>query len=385
MFGENLFGETIAPEQHGSTLAENWDYPPFSVFNARDGWWQERKRQWLTLGIKSELGRDDGVLFPNQDHLNSIMDQRKGVNGKPVNVAPGGSPRPLDRMKAARAANGKPVDPTPRGTSGAMGSVKQIDFYRDQKSAEGLTFGELPNYDGADRHISGTSIFDPVICELMYRWFCPKDGTVLDPFAGGSVRGIVAAKLGFKYVGMDLRKEQVEANREQWLAIGPILGDVPEPTWLAGNSKTDLPDIQADFVFTCPPYGDLEVYSDLPGDLSGMHHCDFLVAYHRIIDAAASRLKNDRFACFVVGDFRDDKGNYRNFLGSTIDGFEWAEMQLYNEAILVTAVGSLPIRTGRQFASGRKLGKTHQNILVFVKGDGKMAARVMNGQKELAL
>jgi len=40
---------------------------------------------------------------------------------------------------------------------------------------------------------------------------------------------------------------------------------------------------------------------------------------------------------------------------------------------LVTSVGSLPIRVGRQFASGRKLGKTHQNVLVFVKGDGKKA------------
>lgn len=44
-----------------------------------------------------------------------------------------------------------------------------------------------------------------------------------------------------------------------------------------------------------------------------------------------------------------------------------------NEAILLTAVGSLPIRVGKQFASGRKLGKTHQNVLCFVKGDGKRA------------
>ena len=46
---------------------------------------------------------------------------------------------------------------------------------------------------------------------------------------------------------------------------------------------------------------------------------------------------------------------------------------LYNEAILVTAVGSLPIRVGKQFSSGRKLGQTHQNVLVFVKGDPRKA------------
>lgn len=37
--------------------------------------------------------------------------------------------------------------------------------------------------------------------------------------------------------------------------------------------------------------------------------------------------------------------------------------------------GGEPIRAGKQFASGRKLGKTHQNVLVFVKGDGKAATQ----------
>ena len=36
---------------------------------------------------------------------------------------------------------------------------------------------------------------------------------VLDPFAGGSVRGIVASQLGRGYLGIELAAEQVEANR----------------------------------------------------------------------------------------------------------------------------------------------------------------------------
>ena len=71
---------------------------------------------------------------------------------------------------------------------------------------------------------------------------------------------------------------------------------------------------------------------------------------------------------------RDSKnGIYRNFVSDTIAAFQDAGAMLYNEAILVTAVGSLPIRVGKQFASGRKLGKTHQNVLVFVKGNPKKA------------
>ena len=41
------------------SLAAKFLLPPFSVLNAREGWWQDRKRAWLALGIQSELGRGD--------------------------------------------------------------------------------------------------------------------------------------------------------------------------------------------------------------------------------------------------------------------------------------------------------------------------------------
>jgi hypothetical protein len=149
--------------------------------------------------------------------------------------------------------------------------------------------------------------------------------------------------------------------------------------WHIGDSASALPEVEldeggADFLFSCPPYGDLEQYSDDPADLSNMELAAFEEAYHRIIAAAVARLKPDRFACFVVGDYRGPgHGFYRNFIGSTVSAFEAAGAGLYNEAILVTAIGSLPIRAGRTFKATRKLGKTHQNILVFCKGDPRKA------------
>lgn len=233
-----------------------------------------------------------------------------------------------------------------------------------EKIAEGDIEGGM-----ASGH-TGTSIFDPVLCELAYRWFCPPDGTVLDPFAGGSVRGIVASVLGRKYFGVDLSEAQVAANRAQ-LAIATG----PEPVWIVADAK-DIDDADigiCDMIFTCPPYGDLEVYSEDPRDLSTMDANAFFLAYKRIIKAACSKLKDDRFAVIVVGDYRDKQGYYRNLPGETVDAFEKAGLHLYNEAILVTAAGSLPIRAREQFTTSRKLGKTHQNVLVFVKGDPKKA------------
>jgi len=216
---------------------------------------------------------------------------------------------------------------------------------------------------------SGTSIFDPVLCELAYRWFAPLGGTVLDPFAGGSVRGIVASRLGLPYYGVDLRAEQIAANREQ---AGRIARD-PQPVWIMGDS-VKLPELlpagfKADLVFSCPPYADLERYSDDPLDLSTMDYPAFLEAYGAIIKASCALLKPNRFACFVVGDVRDRKGFYRGFVSDTAQAFADAGMRLYNDAVLVTAVGLLPIRVGKQFSNGRKLGKTHQNVLIFYNGN----------------
>lgn len=224
-----------------------------------------------------------------------------------------------------------------------------------------------------ESHRSGTSIFDPVLCEMAYRWFCPPGGLVLDPFAGGSVRGIVASVLGRRYVGIELRPEQVEANRAQ----AERICRAPLPVWHVGDSRTIdrlAQGVMADFVFSCPPYADLEVYSDDPADLSTLGYRDFIAAYREIIAKTAGLLREDAFACFVVGEVRDKNGMYYGFVPDTVRAFQEAGLRYYNEAILITMIGSLPIRAGRQFERSRKLGKTHQNILIFCKGDPKRAA-----------
>ncbi len=254
-------------------------------------------------------------------------------------------------------------------------------YYRQKTAAEAKVGRALTNEEferdfwrEPDSTInSANSIFDPVLCELVYRWFCPPAGIVLDPFAGGSVRGIVASKLGRPYVGVDLSERQIIANEEQSAA----LCDDPVPIWKCGDSQSLAKlvgkDFQADFVFSCPPYANLEVYSDDPRDLSRMDYSDFRAAYASIIAAACAKLRDDRFACFVVGDVRDKQGFYCGFPWHTVQAFEDAGARLYNEAVLVTQAGSLPVLAGRIFEASRKLGKTHQNVLVFCKGDPRKA------------
>lgn len=304
-----------------ASLKDSFIFPPFSILDSRSGIWQERKRKWISLGFNSQETREDVELIAKSGQSSGIYELRN---------------------KMREMLQREP-------------SWDEIIDYAKKKG--------MHVYEGA-------SIFDPVLCELSYRWFCPDGGKILDPFAGGSVRGIVAGVLGYPYNGIDLRLDQVEANRKQ-----AALLNLENVNWFDGDSNEVLdlykPLDGFDFVYSCPPYADLEKYSDDPKDLSNMDYDQFKEVYFSIIKKSVAQLKDDRFACFVVGDVRDKKGFYYNFVSDTIQAFQDAGMHLYNEIILVNVVGSLAIRVRRQFNGGRKVGKMHQNVLVFYKGDPK--------------
>ena len=305
-------------------LQRRFMIPPFSVLDTKLGYWQDRRREWLSLGIQSEVGRGENLLKMSKQ-------VRQGY----------------DKEKIKRAMGFyKP---------GAGGTVipRYANTFNTQKVTGGWT---------------GTSIFDPVLCEIVYKWFLPPNGKVLDPFAGGSVRGIVATTLGFGYTGIDLRQEQVDSNNQQAKTLGL------SPQWITGDSTNVcklIPKDKFDLVFSCPPYYDLETYSDMPQDLSNAQSYEgFLDMYSDIIRESLKKLNDNSFAVFVVANIRNQaNGFYRDLVGDTVRIFENHGAHFYNDIILVNSLGSLPLRVTNQFSKYRKVGKTHQNVLVFFKGD----------------
>lgn len=125
-------------------LQERFLCPPFSVFDAHQGYWQKRKKEWREAGLKSDDGRDTALIGKG---LKKLADVR-GMN------------------------------------------------------------------------LTGTSVFDPMLCEVLYNWYSLPGGIVFDPFAGGSVRSVVAELLGRHYIGIDLSERQVDANRRNGDAFG---------------------------------------------------------------------------------------------------------------------------------------------------------------------
>lgn len=232
---------------------------------------------------------------------------------------------------------------------------------------DGLTYGMKIDYfgQGGGATNNNTSQFDSLLTEVLYKWFGFPNCRVYDSFAGGHIRGTMATLLGYEYLGIELNKEQVDANYERAAELGL------QTNWIHDDSlnvDNYIPDNSVDLYLSCPPYGDLEKYTDDERDLSNMAYDTFIDAYRRIIAKGVSKLKDNRFAVFVVGDFRDEKGFYRGFVKDTIQAFEDAGAKLYNEMILMNSVGSASLRAGGAFTN-RKITKLHQNVLVFFKGD----------------
>lgn|SRR3990167_695758 len=116
-----------------------------------------------------------------------------------------------------------------------------------------------------------------------------------------------------------------------------------------------------------------------------LNHTTFMNGWKKmlIVFKSVQKMKNNSFACFVVSDYRDKKGFYSNFVSKTIDAFESAGSKLYNEAILVQPAGSAPLRINGYFQGGRKLAKTHQNVLVFCKGSWRETIKKIKGEKNV--
>lgn len=211
-----------------------------------------------------------------------------------------------------------------------------------------------------------TSMFDPVLVELMYKWFCPKDGKILDPFGGEQTKGIVAGLMGYKYLGIELRQEQVDLNKEQskqYKDVEYICGDSTKIGFLVSDNDYD-------FCLTSPPYFNLEEYSTKKEDLSQASYKKFIDDLGCIFANLYEKLKDNSFCVVKLGEVRDNKGELIGLIPDFINLMKELGYHYYNEIILINQSGTGAIRAAGNMKS-RKIVKCHQNVLVFYKGDLK--------------
>lgn len=233
-------------------------------------------------------------------------------------------------------------------------------------------------YTGKHNLKGGMSRFDPVLADCMYEWYAPHGGTVYDPFAGGPTRGIIATQHDLTYTGRDINPTQVEANQQQAATLG-----VTGATWEVGDALTPAPHAGFDMILTCPPYYNLERYTDNPRDLSTMTWAQHLDALEQVAHHCHTALADNRFLAWVTGDLRDSKGHQRSLPEHTLTALLDAGFHHINTHILVTPVGTRYLNLRRGWTHTRTAGRRHEHIYIMCKGDRRKAtAAINNGYRQ---
>lgn len=352
---------------------------------------------WRMIG-RQKTSKIGGWTYGSPTTTTAATVQAKAAN-QPTALWPTASLSLRSQFSTPAKAIGKPEKKVWRELIGDMGEsrndtlitspeIKYKDIYqktREHRESLGLSFKEyLDKYvpeevkerEAAKVLSAGVSLLDPVMAELICRWFGLEKCKTFDCFAGDSVFGYVSAYLGNEFTGIELRPEQAQLNNErvEGMAARYICDD-------GQNVGQHIEPNSMDLLFSCPPYYDLEKYSDFENDASNQGtYEEFLTILTNAFKSALGCLKENRFAVIVVGDVRDKKtGFYYNFIDDMKRIFKENGAALYNELILIETGASTALRAARYMES-RKVAKMHQNILVFYKGNTK---EIKNNYKKI--
>jgi DNA methylase len=170
----------------------------------------------------------------------------------------------------------------------------------------------LREYVGDAGQLRGSaSVFSPVLATFMIGAYSNPGEVILDPFAGGGTRAVMAAELGRRYLGVELRPEEAQRvnTRLAELDLGHLAHvHVGDATAFAWREHVE-PDTAA-AVLTSPPFWALERYNGGPADLSeAPSYEQFRDALAAVIRQLTPVLAHDAFAAWVVGRLAHPESN----------------------------------------------------------------------------
>lgn len=230
------------------------------------------------------------------------------------------------------------------------------------ESGHSGTRNETFRKDHDSLYTGSHSVFPAPLMEMIIvRYGGPVGSSILDAFAGGPPRGLISSIMGYRYLGIDIRQEQIDEN-EALLKSFKLTG----ATYVKGDGRfIDIPDT-FDCAITCPPYHDLEKYSDLADDISNHgSYAEFNASMWLSAQAHRDRMKPGSFVCIVVGLFRDKKtGELIDFPAHTVENFREAGFTYWQNIVLSKNFASAAVRAGNSW-KGHKLVPRFENLLIF--------------------
>ena len=220
---------------------------------------------------------------------------------------------------------------------------------------------EVMRKDHDSVYTGSHSVFPAPLMEwIIIRYAGPVGSSILDAFAGGPPRGVVSSFMGHRYTGFEIRQDQIDENETVIKKLGLKANYIP------GDGRFLDIDEQFDCAITCPPYYNLEVYSDQAEDISSFAtYEEFNASMWLCAQAHMKRMKPNAFVCMIVGPFRDKKtGELIDFPAHTVENFREAGFIYWQQIVLSKNFASAAKRSTNAW-KGHKLVPCHEFLLVF--------------------
>lgn len=251
-------------------------------------------------------------------------------------------------------------------------TVWEIDMQNAMTKTLKKAYVDAQGRDLQRSHVIGTgtdvSEFNPQVASLILNMFAPREGVCFDPFAGGGTRAIFAAAHGLEYHGTELLPAQAEATLMKILKAGYADGChiyIQD----ARDATRQMASDSADFIYTCPPYYDMEVYSDQPDDLSRSGgYQEFLASMRRVVAECYRIARPGCYACWVVGLHRDKHGRLLPMNHDFARLHRDVGWHFMEEVVLYRRSDGSVQRVGNFEKGNRLLIRQHEYCLVFRKG-----------------
>lgn len=209
---------------------------------------------------------------------------------------------------------------------------------------------------------SQSSLFNPHLAQMILSAYCPPNAKIYDAFGGGGTRGFIASAMGHNYLGVEIRQDEVDRIRSQQIKLNTFFDIV-----CFDSRFYTIENESFDFSYSCPPYYNLEIYSNLEGDMSSANtYSEFLDMLKDSLKVTYLGLKKGSLAIWVVGNFRDNRGNLTHFNGDTIRLATEVGFELHDELVFWGASGASYQRVGN-FQANRRSVRVHEYIIIFKK------------------
>jgi hypothetical protein len=214
------------------------------------------------------------------------------------------------------------------------------------------------------------SEFNPLVSQNITNYWADENDVMLDPFAGRT-RGVVSGLTHRKYFGFEISPtvynaviKVIESGKDKFDAgFKPMIYNDDS---FNIDKHPEIP--EADCIFSCPPYWDLEKYESVPGQLSDIKNYDlFIERFKQIMEKCISKLKDNGFICLVVGDFRKDE-KLISFETDTIKMMESIpRIVLWDKIILQNIDHGWASRKFGSIKHKRIVAKVTEYLLIFKK------------------